>query len=301
MTSLNPSIGPPISKQPAERLIRQPASVANARSGKRLPVIAWVGIGILGFFAFFAAIFLLVWSLTAGAADSTNTFLSHVGQGRYEAAYRAAAPQLRNQHSLQSFRAAMRYYGLHRFKSATWSSREISDGRVTLTGTIRTHDGQQFPATVILVETGEKWTVYSLHFAGPGVNAADISAPGTPRKVPQAHAMNQLVGKSLLAFNASVQSKDFRAFHASLARPLRRKFSPERLKQIFEAFIRHQINIAAIRGLDPTFSQNPSIDKDGLLVVKGFYASTPKRVNFKLSFMMEDGEWRLMSINVSID
>jgi hypothetical protein len=300
MTSINPTSNSALHGSNVANPERRHQAVSNARPRKRFPVIGWVGVGIGGFVALVGGIFVLVWTLTAGAVDTTNTFLSHVGNGRYEAAYSAAAPQFRAQHSLESFRAAMQRFGLHRYKSASWSSRQFSNGRVTLDGTIQTRDGQQFSATVVVVQSQNKWMVYSLQIGTPGVISADVSSPGTPRKLPPAGAMNRLVLKSLLAFNASVRSKDFRAFHAALARPMRDKFSPEHLKRVFEAFIRHQMDISAIRRLDPVFTQNPSIDSDGQLIARGFYPTKPGRVNFKLSFMMEGGKWRLTGINISV-
>jgi hypothetical protein len=289
----------PTPKQPHHH---QPAS--NTRSRKGLPVIAWVGIGVGGFLGLIAVIsaviFLGIWSLTSGGADAANAFLSHVGNGQYEAAYRATAPQFRAQHSVKSFRTTMRRYGLDRYKSATWNSREITDGKVTLAGTILTREGNRIPATIIVIENRDKWMVYSLRLGAPGVNTMDASRPGTPVDVPNAAVLNKLLLKALLDFNAGVRKKDFRAFHASLARPLRTKFSPEQLKKAFEVFVRGQINIAAIRHYNPTFTQSPSIAKDGRLVVKGYYATKPKRVNFALSFVMEDGEWHLLGINVSL-
>jgi hypothetical protein len=295
-TSSKAALIRPTPQQPPRH---QPAS--NARSRKGLPAIAWVGIGIGGFFALFAVIFLAIWFLTSGGADAANTFLSHVGNGRYEAAYRATAPQFRAQHSVKSFRATMRRYGLDRYKSATWNSREITDGQITLTGTILTREGQRIPATIILIESQDKWMVYSLRLGAPGVTTTDVSRPGTPVDVPNTADLNRLVLKTLLDFNAGVRKKDFRAFHASLSRPMRRKFSPEQVKKAFEVFIRRQINIAAIRHFEPTFSQSPSIAKDGRLIVKGFYATKPNRVNFALSFIMENGEWHLLGINVSVN
>ena len=78
---------------------------------------------------------------TEPAAEAANSFLDHVGNGRIEQAYKEAAPLFRQRQALSAFRIAAQRFGMDKFKSASWSSREISGNRTLLKGTITLRDG----------------------------------------------------------------------------------------------------------------------------------------------------------------
>ena len=42
------------------------------------------------------------------------------------------------------------------------------------------------------------------------------------------------------------------------------------------------------------------IDDNGRLMLKGYFDTTPSRVNYDLDFVMSDGEWKLIRINVDV-
>ena len=42
------------------------------------------------------------------------------------------------------------------------------------------------------------------------------------------------------------------------------------------------------------------VDDKGLLSLKGYFDTTPSRVNYDLAFVMSDGEWKLIKINVDV-
>ena len=59
----------------------------------------------------------------------------------------------------------------------------------------------------------------------------------------------------------------------------------------------NKINFASIKNLEPDFDSK-EIDKDGILIVKGTYPTTPVILQFRLRFLQEEGEWKLFGINV---
>jgi hypothetical protein len=46
--------------------------------------------------------------------------------------------------------------------------------------------------------------------------------------------------------------------------------------------------------------EEPKVDDDGRLTLMGYFDTTPNRVNYDLAFIMSDGEWKLVSINVNV-
>jgi hypothetical protein len=122
---------------------------------------------------------------------------------------------------------------------------------------------------------------------------------GATPKVPPDKELKALVFDSLFAFNQAVQKKDFTKFHEErLAAPFRKQFPLEKFTAAFQVFIDKGYDISNIAKSEPVFDPPPAIDSDGLLVVKGNYATRPNKVTFKLTYLQESSAWKLMGINV---
>ncbi len=263
-----------------------------------MKALKWIAIaaGAAGVLA--AGIVVLVFSLTSGAVDAAEAFLALVGQGKYEEAYRSAAPQFRSSQDLGAFRATMQRYGLDKYDSASWSSREITNGRATLEGTVRTTGGGRVPTSVILVKSDGTWLVYGMRFRAAGVGTSEDS-PGAAALDPA--GMKRLALRSLLDFNEAVRRADFTAFHAGLARPMREKYTPAQLLDVFKSFVEQKIDLAPIAAMEPVFeSREARPSASGELALKGRFPTRPSEVQFDLAYIMEGGEWRLIGINVRV-
>ena len=105
---------------------------------------------------------------------------------------------------------------------------------------------------------------------------------------------------SLLLFNAAIQTKSFENFYVKIAKLWQKEATPEQLLEIFQSFIDKEINIASIAKLAPTFEGTPTVNEDGLLVIKGSYPTQPSKVVFQLKYVYEDENWKLVGINVQV-
>jgi hypothetical protein len=117
-------------------------------------------------------------------------------------------------------------------------------------------------------------------------------------EVPAESELKSMTLKSLLAFNDGVQEKDFSAFYKQLAPLWQEQTTPAKLKELFNDFIEKEINIAPIKKLQPIFNKDAKINSDDMLVIAGYYPTTPKRVVFELKYLDEKGDWKLAGINV---
>jgi hypothetical protein len=48
----------------------------------------------------------------------------------------------------------------------------------------------------------------------------------------------------------------------------------------------------------PTLVEAPTIGDDGLLRLKGFFATQPLRIGFELTYQNVEGAWRLIAISI---
>jgi hypothetical protein len=116
--------------------------------------------------------------------------------------------------------------------------------------------------------------------------------------VPSESDLKSMTLESLLAFNDGVQKKDFSNFYKQLSPLWQEETTPEKLKELFKGFIEKGIDIAPIKKLQPVFSKDATIDKDDMLVIAGYYPTTPKKVVFELKYLEEKGDWKLAGIGV---
>jgi hypothetical protein len=119
-------------------------------------------------------------------------------------------------------------------------------------------------------------------------------------KVPSERTLETLVKSSLVSFNDAVLTGNYAVLHARLAKPLRDKFSPEQLAKIFKEFADKGAEFYVITTFKPTYDPAPSIDGEGILLVKGVFPTEPSKVAFDLKYIPSDGGWRLLGINVTM-
>ncbi|MGD9924020.1 MAG: hypothetical protein AB7F76_01060 [Parvibaculaceae bacterium] len=84
------------------------------------------------------------------------------------------------------------------------------------------------------------------------------------------------------------------------ARSFRDINSSVRLGALFTNLRDSGFNIGQTVLFDPRLMKNPVIDKNGLLLLEGFFPTKPYNVVFKLAFRFEDKDWRLFSIAVGV-
>ncbi|MBI3195953.1 MAG: hypothetical protein HYZ40_00305 [Rhodospirillales bacterium] len=139
-----------------------------------------------------------------------------------------------------------------------------------------------------------------IRFAGMLVMLLAAVTADAQTKVPAERPLEALVKSALLSFNDANLTGNYSVFHAKLSKPFRQQFTVEKLKETFKEFNEKSIDIDIVAAMKPTYGPAPAIDGDGKLNVKGFFPTDPTRVNFDLSFIPSDGEWKLISLNVKL-
>lgn len=136
--------------------------------------------------------------------------------------------------------------------------------------------------------------------SGGGSTSSNDSKPEIPSK----DKLQTLVKTTFLDFNDAVQGEDFTDFHKKIAKVWRDTSTPEKLAEAFKSFTDDKENYnfkRAVAPLDAVFTPDPVIEKVSdmdALIVKGHYPTKPARANFELKYVMDDGNWKLIGINV---
>lgn len=130
------------------------------------------------------------------------------------------------------------------------------------------------------------------------------SSSNVKSEIPSKDKLQTLVKTTFLDFNDAVQGGDFTDFHNKIAKVWRDSSTPEKLGDAFKSFTDDKENYnfkRAVSPLDAVFTPDPVIEKVSemdALIVKGYYPTKPARANFELKYVMDDGSWKLIGINV---
>ncbi len=260
----------------------------------------------------FAAIVLFVaLKMTGPVVEAADQFFADIGAGRIQEAYNRTSDDFRSQTSEQEFANWAAGHGLDRFESTSWSSRnmENNDGRVE--GTVTLKSGEELPVIAVLVHQNEAWRIHGVEFQAAGTPTTqqttstpevttETKTPPSPGNVTLEDARVLALG-TLLAFNHAVVTQEFESFHQDLAAPFQGQYSPEQLQEAFQPFFDQGIDIAPIIDVEPTFNRPPAVNSNGYLELSGTFPTQPSQVKFDLQYLEEDGEWRLIDINVNVE
>ena len=142
-----------------------------------------------------------------------------------------------------------------------------------------------------------KWRLF-----GIDLNAMPLPDSTTDTKVALADTnFEELVNQSMMEFAIAVKAEDFSAFYAGISRMWQEQIAEEELAEIFRGFIENEIDLTPVGNLKPSFITEPFVDENGVLRLEGTYPTQPSLVYFKLSFVLEGADWRLIGINVQIE
>lgn len=140
-------------------------------------------------------------------------------------------------------------------------------------------------------------TITGIVLAVGAAMAADTAiAQSQPLPTPLVEEV--MVKTTLLTLNDANLTGNYDVMHAKMARAFREKFGPDTLKQAFRTFAGKHIDIIAATPLVTTHEAR--IDSSGALMLRGYFDTTPSRLNYALDYAISEGEWKLIAIDVKV-
>lgn len=129
----------------------------------------------------------------------------------------------------------------------------------------------------------------------PGQVAPAVAAPTPVVPFPQAMI---LIRSSLSALQQANETGDYNVLYGLGAKGFQDANPPQKLGQTFAALRPYNINSVLV--LEPQFTQLPVLDKDGLLVMAGYFTNEGYRINFQLAYQAEGDHWKLFGISAGV-
>lgn len=150
--------------------------------------------------------------------------------------------------------------------------------------------------------SGNKMTLSGVAYTKPG-GSSDTKSD-VKLEIPSKDKLQTLVKTSFMDFSDAVQAEDFTDFNKKVAKVWQEQTSPDEMKDAFKVFVENKKDYnfkRAIASLDATFSPEPTIGKVldlDALILKGYYPTSPAQANFEMKYVMDDGTWKLVGINI---
>ena len=131
---------------------------------------------------------------------------------------------------------------------------------------------------------------------GAGMTAGGAIAQSQPLPTPLVEEV--MVKTTLLTLNDANLTGNYDVMHAKMATAFREKFGSNTLEQAFKAFAGRHIDVIAATPLVTT--EEARIDDNGALMLRGYFDTTPSRLNYALDYAISEGEWKLVAIDVKV-
>ncbi len=131
----------------------------------------------------------------------------------------------------------------------------------------------------------------------PATPAAQAASPQVA--LPDADKIVLLIRTALLTLNDAVQTGNFTVLRDKAAPSFQVGNTAARLGMIFQNLVRQGVDLSAVSIITPQLGENPTIDANGRLRLKGYFPGTPVRIDFDLLFESAAGRWRLFGISVA--
>ncbi len=244
--------------------------------------------------AMLCTIFLSGCGLQSGLIEVADAFFAAAAAGDFATAYQLTSSGFRKSISVEKMQEFLEGRALTEYESSDWSSWELTTEQGTLEGTITTTDGSSIPVTVVFVKKGEEWRIHFIDAGSAGVSEETTASPS----LPDDEVLKLLTDEAIQQLASAINAADFTGLHSYIAQLWQSQATADDLQGYFQEFIDEQVDLSVLVDLEPVFSEPPAIDEDGVLILKGYYASQPATTHYELSYSYEHPDWKLIGIDV---
>ena len=258
---------------------------------------------VLGIFVVLAAVIAIVFYATSGLTDIAEDFFQAIRAGDMERAETYLSTGFKRTTDREKLQAFIKANRLDRFSAIKWGGRSVktSGGLQTgkLEGALELEDGETLPLTVRFLKEEDGWKIHAIEKDSGGISEGEKPKPVSHR-VPANDVLVAMVNETTQLFGRSIKAGSMEEFYNGISDTWRRQTNVEELDAAFRVFIDADLDLTGIRGLNPVFDKEPSVDGNGILVVEGHYPSRPLRYGFRYKYLQEGKEWKLFGLNGNV-
>ncbi len=251
-------------------------------------------IGLLTVLAFMALAISLAVRVGSGTVSTAAAFLQAVRDGEFERAYALMSEESRATTTLDELRAFAQQSALGNYRNVTWNTRSVSGRSGQLSGFVATRDGGTVPLEITLVKESSGWRLLSIEKSPAGLRIA-----GKPWGVPPEEECARMAKSAISDLGQAIRERDFTAFLQHAAAPWRDGRPDEELHAAVSSLCDADLDLQALARRDPVWDAPATMGPDGTLPLQGHYPTMPYVTRFRLTFIFEQAEWKLLDARVT--
>ncbi len=245
------------------------------------------------------------------APAAASKFFELLGKKEIRQAYESSAFSFQSTQTLKTFEYTVQALGMQNHAGVAWTRQVVGAREAKLDGETVTPDGKKQKVTVVMIRESGRWKLHSLRplendESVTGSNPFTLVGKGASfndsfrRALPPQKEINQIVLAAILEFNEAIQKGEFGDFYKSTAPAWQAQLTERKLKNAFQGFIDAGVKLDGVKSVEPVFEPAPQINGEGLLVVSGFYPTTPNQVVFSMKFAYVLPHWKLFGLDVNL-
>jgi hypothetical protein len=129
--------------------------------------------------------------------------------------------------------------------------------------------------------------------------AGAFLAPAYAADIPSDDEQDVLIRSTLASFNDANMTGNYSVFLAKGSKQLQQQVTVDKVAAAGEVFRRNKLFFESIVTDDYESYEKAVIDQQGALVLAGAFKGNTMEVTYKLQFVQNDNEWKLLGINVN--
>lgn len=237
-----------------------------------------------------------IFFFTGDMVETGDKFFQALKENNLPEAYSYLSEDFRSKTQEVEFKEFVEKNSIADFKESSWSERSISGGRGVLTGSISTKNGGVIPLKLSFVKGKDGWKIYSIEKPSSGFQEETEG-----HSMPPESQQIEMIRKATRDFAAAVKNKDAANFYKSFSSVFKQQFTVQKLNEIYKPFYDLGIDLSVLEQFAPVFDQKPSIEKNGVLRITGYFPTEPNKFYFNQTYIYEGLGWKLNGYSVRIE
>jgi len=123
-------------------------------------------------------------------------------------------------------------------------------------------------------------------------------SPAYAIEIPSDDEQDVLVRTTLMTFNDANMTGNYAVLMAKASSQFQSQITAEKLASSFEGFRTNKLFFESIVTDDYDSQDKPQIDSEGALVLSGVFKNDDMQVKYRLRFVQNGKDWKLLGINV---
>lgn len=259
-----------------------------------------------GIVVFVILIVVIAFYSTSGIVDVADEFFQAVKEKNITKAHSYLAEDFKASTDETALSDFLSKGAILNYKDTSWSERSIENGQGKLSGSVTTETGGTVPIEMTFTKENDAWKIYSIQKQAAGLQSADNAGTSTTPPVDAAPSIPSkaeqiaLISQSMHDFAVSINAKSMEHFRKGIAKMWQDQASTKDLNKVYGSYIKAEADLSILDNLEPTIEGEAKTDENGMITLKGYYPTKPKRVNFEQGYIYEDDAWKLVLFNALI-